>query len=200
MQWINTTNQFEAVNSMIELIKRMNDYLSTLTKFIRILLNSTNNTRVALIKYFLCAANLNLERNKMFINNFAVSTVGFLICFAYVLLNIFFTNENGKKIDNMEVIFNEINLNFCLSNKIIDFTRFDRISIADMKEFLEKNLELFNQSEYNFRTLLFYIIHILLHFSLRFVDEEYVKVLQLIHFFNNSGNINDPKLYLKIII
>ena len=127
------------------------------------------------------SVNLNLERNKTFINLHSVSTLGFLICLSFVLLKIFFTSENGKRNDNPIVIFKEIDLNFCLSSNLIDFSKFCKISNTDMKEF-------------NHTTKFYFIIHILIHYFLKNLDEEYVKILQQLHTFISAGKINDPQL------
>ena len=140
------------------------------------------------------SVNLNLERNKTFINLHSVSTLGFLICLSFVLLKIFFTSENGKRNDNPIVIFKEIDLNFCLSSNLIDFSKFCKISNTDMKDFYDVNSQIENKKEFNHTTKFYFIIHILIHYFLKNLDEEYVKILQQLHTFISAGKINDPQL------
>jgi len=139
---------------------------------------------------------LNIERNKTFFNNFTVSSLGFLLCISHIALNLLFTNENGKKIENINDLIREIDFDFCLNNSIIDFSKFEKISILSVEEansVIDKYKKILEISSCSSKTYLYFIIHIILHYYLRNLDEEYVKILQHVHLFINTARTNDPR-------
>jgi hypothetical protein len=161
-----------------------------------LLFNASERSRSETLKYLFDAVKLNIERNKTFFNNFAVSSLGFLLCISHIALNLLFTNEHGKKVDNINDIIREIDFDFCLNNSIIDFSKFEKISILSVEEansIKEKYKKTYEISYCNSKTYLYFTIHIILHYYLRNLDEEYVKILQHVHLFINTARINDPR-------
>ena len=162
----------------------------------RLLFNASDISRSETLKYFLDAVRLNIDRSKTFINNFTVSSLGFLISISIVALNLLFTNEHGKKIENINDIIGDIDFNFCLCNSHIDFSKFEKISIVSIEELnnvIANYSTSFENSKWNSKTYLYFCLHIILYYYLRNLDEEYVKILQHVHHFINSSRTNDPR-------
>ena len=137
--------------------------------------------------------NLNLERNKMYVNPYNVSTLGFLNNIIFILLK-FLDDKNTFFGTNLMKEIADIDYFYSITTNTVNFSKFERINSDDVKDIFEKEYEVYNKQSYSLNTKLYFIIHCLLNYVLKNLEEEYRKILNQVQTYVSSGLFNDPKL------
>lgn len=137
--------------------------------------------------------NLNLERNKMYVNPYVVSSIGFLNNITYILMK-YLDEKNNFFGNNLLKETADINHFFSITTNRINFSKFERINSDDVRELVEKEFESYNHDSYSLNTIIYFMLHCLLNYTMKNFEEEYKKLLQQIQTYVSSGLISDPKL------
>jgi hypothetical protein len=185
----NSMNQKESDIQLQTQIKKMNGLMEEVATFVGILLESQHSKNETL-HFFYEMVNVNIERLKMYANPFNTSTLGLLLNSALILLKIFFKN-NGT---NLFSIVSNIDISFCMSNNKINFNKFDRVNQERVRDILSAMEETCNCTEYSETSKLFFIIHSLLAYTLKTLDDEYSKLSNQFGDLVRNNAFNDSKL------
>jgi hypothetical protein len=186
----NSSNQKESDIQMQTQSKKMNAIMDEVASLINTLLvadHSQNET----LNFFYELVNVNIERLKMYSNPFNTSTIGLLLNSALVLLKIFFKNCD---MNDLFSIVSNIDISFCMSTNRINFNKFDRVNQERVKDILSAMEDTYNTTEYNISTKLFFIIHSLLAYTLKTLDDEYGKLSNQFGDLVRNNAFSDPKL------
>ena len=129
----------------------------------------------------------------MYVNPYNVSTLGFLNNIIFILLK-FLDDKNTFFGTNLMKEIADIDYFYSITTNTVNFSKFERINSDDVKDIFEKEYEVYNKQSYSLNTKLYFIIHCLLNYVLKNLEEEYRKILNQVQTYVSSGLFNDPKL------
>ena len=160
------------------------------------LLLKNKETNDYLYNWIYAIVDLNFERTKMYSNAYITSSFGFIMNIIYVLLRLFYEDNNLKNNDDIFQIIKEIDLVYCITTSPINFEKFERINNEDsIRSFLNSfSHDVIDKEKYNNRTKLYFIINILQFYIIKSFDEEYSKIINQMSAMIRMGKRDDPIL------
>ena len=118
---------------------------------------------------------------------------------SFSLLKIFFDEDRSNYSDDLIFqIINKIDISYSISNNTINFDKFDRINAEKVKDLIGIEKEKQNLISQNKITKLFFIIHLILSYFIKTLDDEYAKIANQLNEMFRANLINDPRLYNKL--
>jgi len=167
---------------------KLNSLLNEITTLFYLLITDAKS-KSFLLNYLCDVGNLNLERKKMYSNPYLVSTIGFLLNTSIVLLKILFDHEH-KNSSVFEIVA-EIDILYTSTASEIQFNKHDRINDDASKDSI--NSDKLSSENFNMTTKLFFIIHNILSYFIKNLDDEYTKLAQQLSNMFKMNAINDPR-------
>lgn len=182
----------ESDNQVRTYSNKLNNIMNDVTNLVYLLLDYPDS-RNETLSYFYDLINLNLERTKMYSNQYNTSSIGFLMTNTVSLLKLFYEHIAYDKASVFEIV-KSIDLFYCVSNNTINFNKFDRINIERCRDLVSVEAEKMNNKEFNLTTKLFFIIHNIISYYAKNLDDEYTKLATQLSNMFRSNMIQDPKL------
>lgn len=175
--------------------QKFNDYLGDLAEFLIEIYLADNSCRDKLLSWLYYLISINMGKLKMYHDERKFSTNLFILNIIFVLLKIFFGEQNQKKnsLIYSKFLFSlvgEIDPLFTLTKYKIDFTHFDRTNPEIIKEILkdEASLQELIPKKTNINSELFFILHVLFTFSLSYIQRDIFRIQQKINDGKNEQN------------
>jgi hypothetical protein len=190
-------NQNESDSQLRSHSNKLNNMIQEIYNLI-FLLVQYEASREHTLQFFYDLVNSNLERTKMYANPYTTSTIGFLFNSMIILLKLFFENENlGVSNESIFEYIKEIDILYSLSTLNVNFNKFDRVNptiareIQTLEEVKQNNK--ISENKFNLCTKLFFLIHNIMSYFIKNLDDEYVKLSQQIGEMYKMNMMNDPK-------
>lgn len=102
-------------------------------------------------------------------------------------------NSEPLGIDSLFEYVDNIDVFYSITTNTINFSKYDVINPEVAKEVIANELEKQNSREFNLVTKLFFIIHSLLSYFVKGLDEQYTKAAQQLSELYRANMIQDPK-------
>jgi hypothetical protein len=184
----NSINPNESESQLRSQINKLNTYIEDISN-LSVLLSDNNRFD----EYLYDLIHANTDRTKMYANPYTTSSIGFLMNHAFGLLKLFFDKANYSEDMIFEIIDN-IDVLFTLTNNSINYDKFDRVNSDKIKEMILTEMEKQNSKSFNKTTKLFFIIHCILTYFLKNLDDEYTKLANQLNDMFKMNMSNDPRL------
>jgi hypothetical protein len=107
----------------------------------------------------------------------------------FALLEIFFKDFNNNFFELIE----NIDVFFTITSNAIDFSKFDRVNIETVKEIIGSEQEKQNLKQFNKTTKLFFIIHSLIVYFIKGIDDQYTKAAQQLSELYRNNMLQDAR-------
>jgi hypothetical protein len=193
-------NQNESDSQVRIQSNKLNNLMGDLSQLIY-LLYSHDKTKQIVLEYFFDLIGANLDKLKMWANPFTTASQGFLMNSVIVLLKLFLDYEMGEYTsisagtwgDNLYEIVNKIDILYCLSNKELNFSKYEMINASVGKPIYVQENEKQNLRCFNPCSKLFFLVHNLLTLFMKNLDEEYTRTANSLSEMFKMNMINDPK-------
>ena len=155
-----------------------------------------SDTKPYILKWLNTVISANLERTKLYFNPHFTSTSGFLFNITSVLIKMLFDIHNiNKSKNNLLQLIQQIEPLYCITTSPIDFGKFDKVNPDIIKEFVASfENDLPNGDDFNDTTILYFMIHILLSYFIKSIDDEYARTMGSINELYTRNETHDTKL------
>jgi hypothetical protein len=112
---------------------------------------------------------------------------------SYTLLKIFFEKIPNHNVDNLLAYVDEIDILYSVTNNTINFQKFEVINSDSAKEIINNLTDKDNSKDFNIITKLFFIIHNIMFYFVKALDEQYTKSAQQLSELFRANMLGDPK-------
>lgn len=204
-QSININKPKKDLDKLIQsLTYKFNEMLNDVVDLIYAIYTVNEKCKETLFKWIYGVIEGNMERIKLYFQDRTISTNGFILNTIIVLLKIFFDQEKKINMPYSQFIFlivSQVDPLFTLSNEKIDFGKIERANPFVVKEILksENDIKEIIPESFNPNTELFFIIHMLISFSIQTFFKELNLLYEKLPSLNpNEQQHKDITILLKV--